>query len=172
MAAATAAVFCIFATRASIGTADAFAAFFLLSPDIKSGKADHKSDYYYKNKVFHKTVPFKFLFCGSLFCGGAKINNNSRHCKNRNKTRNKCRTKSAGGDKSSDLIYKKAYAETNRKLKPDSAQKPFCAFHFSIHGADCCKTRRSEKVEHKICKSGGFCDCLRKFLQAFQVLRC
>ena len=58
MAAVAAAVFCVFTAGTAIGTADAFAAFFLLAPDIKSGKAHDKNDYCNKNNIFHKTVPF------------------------------------------------------------------------------------------------------------------
>ena len=63
---ATAAVFCVFTACAAIGTADTFAAFFLLAPDIKPRKTDYGGDYCDKNKVFHKTVPFCEIIFRSL----------------------------------------------------------------------------------------------------------
>ena len=65
--AAGTAIFCVFAAGTAIGTADTFAAVFLLLPYIKSGKADHESDYHYKNNVFHRTVPFIFYFLDLFF---------------------------------------------------------------------------------------------------------
>jgi hypothetical protein len=60
--AAAAAIFCIFAAGAAIGTADAFAAFFLLLPDIKSGKSHYYSNDCDYNNIFHNDCSFLLFF--------------------------------------------------------------------------------------------------------------